>query len=563
MSIKKLDRVSAIMAGLTLTSVMLAGNSYGGIIQNSNQDMEADAFKGDCGNVGEPTACVGAWNLNNVDVNLKSADGTVFGSFDKETGAYTPMTPGDSFESLVRDFGGEMMARITGKVWPVGEPTAVKAIVNDPNVSKGKPQNCIINTSFLSPEDSTLEDANFLDSAHPQPVICSSPFQTHKRLKIAMQPATVDGVLAGDGHGIDLVFNVVDDGTLRSYQVFSKINNYTGKRLSGYKIVVGTGVGTSFVSASEQGIADKLHISLGKGEGATGGASNTTYDGSDIFHADSLATFSHGLFGAPDNHFSKNGFFDMRTAGFNVEQDCKTAPAIPCPTYDNPLYTNTLVASDTIYSTAPLESNYHGPVIPDPTTGLPFGEWLPSIWQPKGVFFDDDQDPTTDAVLTTWWDGAQWRGNYDSGFQPFTQEEINWFADNPNGQYEMSNIEDVLNLGINYIVKVGDGIPEGKLTIRIIPVVAANQNPPTWCDPECTMPPFGDGGNTTPVPDPDTPVIPEPPAPPVYEDPIDNGDGGNGGGCAIGNDGSFDPTLPAVLLAGLAFFSWRRQKARD
>ena len=31
---------------------------------------------------------------------------------------------------------------------------------------------------------------------------------------------------------------------LRYYQVFSKINNYTGKRLAGYKVIVGTGTGS-------------------------------------------------------------------------------------------------------------------------------------------------------------------------------------------------------------------------------------------------------------------------------------------------------------------------------
>ncbi|MFA0183237.1 hypothetical protein AB4463_23060, partial [Vibrio cyclitrophicus] len=83
-------------------------------------------------------------------------------------------------------------------------------------------------------DNSDIEDANFLDSTHPQPVICSSPFQTHKRFKVAMLPASVDDIDSGDGHGIDLVFNVQDETidpeaedqiALRSYQVFSKINN--------------------------------------------------------------------------------------------------------------------------------------------------------------------------------------------------------------------------------------------------------------------------------------------------------------------------------------------------
>jgi len=37
--------------------------------------------------------------------------------------------------------------------------------------------------------------------------------------------------------------------------------------------------------------------------------------------------------------------------------------------------------------------------------------------------------------------------------------------------------------------------------------------------------------------------------------------GGGGGGCALGGDGRFDPSLPALLAAGLGFFGWRRFKA--
>jgi len=36
---------------------------------------------------------------------------------------------------------------------------------------------------------------------------------------------------------------------------------------------------------------------------------------------------------------------------------------------------------------------------------------------------------------------------------------------------------------------------------------------------------------------------------------------GGGGGCATGGDGRFDPTLPALLAAGLGFFGWRRSRA--
>jgi len=40
------------------------------------------------------------------------------------------------------------------------------------------------------------------------------------------------------------------------------------------------------------------------------------------------------------------------------------------------------------------------------------------------------------------------------------------------------------------------------------------------------------------------------------------GGGGGGGGCAAGGDGRIDPTLPAMLAAGLAVFGWRRRAVK-
>ncbi len=42
-----------------------------------------------------------------------------------------------------------IMARLSGKDWPVGEPTGIKAVIGDTKTNNGKPQNCLINTSYL------------------------------------------------------------------------------------------------------------------------------------------------------------------------------------------------------------------------------------------------------------------------------------------------------------------------------------------------------------------------------------------------------------------------------
>jgi hypothetical protein len=519
MAQKKSKTLVASAVSLALTSMLLATSLNAGVINNSNPGPVLGA----CGADGNLEACIGAWDLANVNVMLLHADGTVFGTFDEPSGVYSTMVSGDSFASMVSD-GVNNVARVSGKVWPVGEPTGIKAVVNDGNVKNGKPENCLINTAYL--------EGTFLDTAAPKPVICSSPFQSHKRFKIAMLPATVAGVADGaEGKPIDLVFNVTDSGGIKSYQVFSKIDNYTGKRLKGYKIVVGTGVGGAFQSADQLGIDGKLFISLGIEEGKTNAG---VPDGSNLFDADEgLATFSHGLFGAPDTHFTDNGFFGTQTAGFNVEQICSTNP---CVTYQPFAGGVQVPYSDTIRSTSALPSNYVA-------APINFGDWLPFELAPKGIFFDDDNDPSTDAVLKAWWNGSAWIKNFDSGFATVSEAELNGWAANP--LYTVDLIEDVLNLGLNYIVKVGDdldnnpGTTSSTVTIRIIPVVGDQSHASPWTT---NAPANGDLLPATAV------------AAPAASS-------GGGGGCALGSNGRFDPVLPTLLAISLGFLGWRRCKA--
>lgn len=536
-------RVSAI--SLAVGSMLLATSTQAGLIADSNPTTTTGAFLGDCGTVGAAQSCVGALNLGNVDVNqVRVIDGSVFGSFDTTSGAYATMILGDSFVSSIKDSLNSVMAKVTGKDWPVGEPTAIKAVNGDTKTKNGKPQNCLINSSFLGAKDSASTVDAYLDSANPEPVICSSGFQSHKRFKIAMQPPTVATTVAttaagADGEAIDMVFNVTDEDAdpttpnLRPYQVFSKINNYTDKRLKGYKIVVGTGTGINFVPASDTtngGVgAAKLHISLGIGEGSSSGNMGAP-DGSDLFDlADGLANFSYGLFGkaippkdGEESRFPTNGFFDDTRAGFNVVPSCAfgTCPTVPSPagaTFPD------LIQSDTIASTNAFASNY---------TTL-FGDWLPSKWEPSGVFFDDDNDPNTDAVLQAWWNGSQWVGNNDGGFAPIPQATLESWGQN--SLYAISKIEDVLNLGINYIVKVGDGIGPN-FTIRIIPVVAQNQDEPTFLAVA---------------------------APTELPKPAVAATGGGGGCTATTGKAPFDPVLPLLAALGLAGWAVRRRASRN
>jgi len=403
----------------------------------------------------------GGWNLDNVDVKIVNVDtGEVVEAktFDKLTGSYTAMELGDTFVSEVNDGAGNIMSNLHGKDWPVGEPSGVKAITNSDITATGsnnKPASCLMSTSYHQFSDDPsyvgpTPDDGFLGSDNPNPTLCDSPFQTHKRFKVDALPATVDGL---GTEAIDLVFNVEDEAGTRRYMILQKLNNYTDKRLGGVKIELGFGVGENFQNVSQTTVndgAENLTLSLGIGENADG----------DIWDADDLATFSAGLFGTADKKHPNDGFFDTSRAGFFVELSAD---------------------SSTIASTAAFPSNY--------TTIL--GDWLPSIWEPTGIFYDFDDNPLTDATLVAFWGDNpntpdvvdyQWLlGNVDD-FTPVPTDQLQaWIAD---PLYATGTIEDVLNLGLTYIVDIGDVavMPNSQFTIRMTPIASAEQTAPGYVD---------------------------------------------------------------------------------
>ena len=558
---KKSRSLVASAVSLALSSMMLSGGLNAGVIDNLNNTSKyvPGSLLGTCGTTDAATeACVGAWDLGNVTVKLFRADGTEFGigTFNETDGTYETMLVGDSFSSVVNDWDDPslVMAKVGGKVWPIGEPTGIKAVYGDDKVKNGKPANCIINTAYLdglNDADKTTDIDAYLGSEKPEPVICSSGFQTHKRFKIAMQPDTFEAKATtpgAEGRPIDLVFKVTDsgDGTVNRYQVFSKINNYTNQRLSGYKIVVGTGVGAAFKPAAANDLEQDLFISLGLGEGMDDPDKDGVYDvpnGLNLFDdEEGLATFSRGLFGPEDTEhvpprFPTDGFFDKRYAGFNVVQSC--SDAAKCATYTvyedllDPTKTVTARYADTIVSDGALPSNY----VEAP---INFGDWLHSGLAPMGIFFDPDSDPSTDNDLMAYWNGTQWIQRYPT-FTPVDAATLNTWAADP--RYTVAVIEDTLNLGINYIVNVGDDLDndptttESKITIRIIPIAGDQTQPTPWMT---AMPEAGD-------------LLP------VSTTTTTSSSGG--GGCATGGSGRFDPTLPALLAMGLGFFGWRRCKS--
>jgi len=380
----------------------------------------------------------GGWNLGNVDVVLDN------GAFYPLSGAYSfdPNYSDHTYQANVFDDAGTQMGIVLAKDWPVGEPPGIKVINGDGGVKFPKPQNCIMATSYLAD--------HYLDSEEPQQAICSSGFQTHKRYKLAMLPSTVVG---GNSDSVDLVFNVVA-GATSDYQVFQKINNWTNGRLEGFTIQVGFGIGSQFTAAGPNN--PDLYLTVP----------------SEIWAANQLANFSEGLFGPFDDNTGTLGFFDPKQrAGFFIDEYV-AAPGTSVPT-------------DTLHSAGTLGSDY-AQVPPGTGPTSQFGPWLPNNMLPQGIFFDDDGNPETDALLVAWY-----------GYNPETRS-LGWMSGSQgadgktpanafeaisdtaivemgkNLSYTMDVIDDLVNVGLNYIVTVGDvsAFPEfsgATFTIRITP----------------------------------------------------------------------------------------------
>lgn len=396
----------------------------------------------------------GGWNLDNVEITVNGTQGSVGDPatswFDELTGAYNFAPDSDnSYQAVVSDdvFGTTVMGYALAKDWPIGEPSGIKIVNDDFDVKEGKPTNCVMSTSYL--------DDHFLDTDEPLPVLCSGPFQSHKRYKLAMLPTTIDG---GSSDSVDMVFNVEAEDGSRDYQIFQKINNWTDSRLEGFTIEIGFGTGADFELAS--GIAD------------VGVANLSLSVPTSVWTAKQLANFSAGLFGPiDDKHDRPAGYFDpVDRAGYFIDE-----------------YPVESGVTDSLHATTPLGSDYAD--LPAGANALAnqFGNWIPNTMLPYGIFFDDDGDPTTDAELKYWYGynpaigSLGWMTGAASGFSAVDGATI--VALGPDPLYTMAPIDDLVNIGLNYIVTVGDvsNFPDLQFTIRITPTKeSSGQADPTY-----------------------------------------------------------------------------------
>lgn len=198
---------------------------------------------------------------------------------------------------------------------------------------------------------------------------CNGPFQSGKRFKL-------------DQTGfdpIDLVFdlssNSLTEGNDGLYRVFQKYGNNTGSVLGGFNIGLGFGIGDDFTSSS-----------------ADDGLSFFDF-GVDPKESEFSSLFAQGLFGTDERRDRIRGYFSGERSGFGLD----------------------LVNEDLFQSTGLFGGEYGYEAL--------FGDWMSYSMAPDGYFYDDDGDPSTDAILMAHLDGSTGKWIMNRGLDDFGEVE--------------------------------------------------------------------------------------------------------------------------------------------
>lgn len=229
----------------------------------------------------------------------------------------------------------------------------------------------------------------------------------------------------------DTIFNVAASGGTTEYFNFGKLTNQTPARMTGFRIELGTGSGDNFVLASQSSeplTMDQVGVLIAQAADWEG---NGGVDGQNPLQR---AFFPDGLFGEGGQEGDAGYFSDPDKSGFVFV----------------PEGTDTLVAS----SIFGAYTEY-------------FGDGILSRTQvPEAVFFDDDGDPATEAVLTYWKAGNLWLDGAGVVQDAATVDGL--IAQEA---YYVDIIEDLSNVNLNYSMDIGD-ISVGQFTMRFVPVFA-------------------------------------------------------------------------------------------
>jgi len=421
---------------------------------------------------------------------------------------------------------------------------------------------------------------------------CSNPQGTGKRFKIVLLQADKP---------LDLVFNVgqspltYDDDVVSingkilipdpedETQLIESEEDVDPFRIYRYIMKWGNGTATNVVTEDRDGVRIKGfgvqlgHYDMDPVTPTVTGAEGATYelntegvlvhnlnkpgnltDFTEVWLANEYATFSPAMYSlTTDSRTSPvGGYWDKNPAGIYP-------PAIQEPrkiaTDDGPMtdnYVDILAnqASAISEDFLPGDRNIFGYML---NYGVISGDDVGTL--PWALYIDDDGDPATEGDVHAWWDGAAFRWGIDpdrdgnnegqdidpNAWRVLTEDELQAIASRPLDEdrvlqpprYELGVIDDLGGLNVDTYIKLAadfDVATYPQIAVRMTFDQIASDDGPWVANPPEFEFDAPDEGTSTPG-------------------------GGSSSGCSIGSGGPLDPTLPLLVLAGLAGLGLRRR----
>jgi hypothetical protein len=461
-----------------------------------------------------------------------------------------------------------------------------------------KTNNCIMASGNTIPELTAPNNAK----------TCSNDQGTAKRFKLVVLKADTPIDLVFNTTTADLVYsdvnavcnpaavapevNVCDD-LFRNYRYIMKWGNGTGTdtvsgpregtRLVGFKVELGFTDLTQpatfpFTAAAVDG-SDGLTYELDNFVDAVYFNKEVDGDPVEVWLPNEFATISPSMYSlVGDDRAPLGGFWDKQPAGI-------FPPATAQANLLDSGFTNTTA---NYFDVAADQGAASGVDFPDNMFGYLMYYGIFEDGDPGnisgGIYIDEDGDPATEGSIYAWWDGSsptccyRWgiEGSKVDGvidadaFGLVSEEKLAEIASRPLDEnnvldpprYEVAYTDDLGGLNSDTFIKIGPAyntVANPTFTVRF----TAHSTGPNGADLADTDPGVADGpwtldGNP-PLELADFPEAPVDPVDPVDPTPPPAADN-DSGWCSYNPNGRFDPVLPGLLLAGLAYLGWKLRK---
>jgi MYXO-CTERM domain-containing protein len=348
---------------------------------------------------------------------------------------------------------------------------------------------------------------------------------------------------ADDG-GEDFEAFRAEFGLGRIYRVIKKWTNESGKRIVGFRLEVGFGIGDEFVPATlDDGVAFELRPLVPR-EFFVG---RTGADDREVWDPFRYAVFSPAMFDDGKRERFEPGFFDTKMAGMSPSET---------EDGDKSQFIDTGASFDEQRGhRGSLSLNYFGMHRAQGEgkglRGAPFGYMLPDQLATTGIYMHEDGDPATEGEILAWWDGRNYRYGIDKDFAVVSNDQLAKWAerllsedevlDGP--RYESAPMDDLSSLNVDPYIYLDERLLDenGELkhssitlrvyTVSVAPDTGDGTETPEWMKEGNEAPELGTFA--------------------ADED---------GCGC-VSARGSAAPSLGALILFGLGFGGLRRRRA--